>query len=99
VNDGEFFVLLGPSGCGKTTTLRIVAGLEEVTSGEVYIGGRLVNDVPPKDIKVAMIFHSYALFPNVTVFDSIAFGLKVKKKSEIKKTCCRDVKSYPYDKI
>jgi len=79
VNDGEFFVLLGPSGCGKTTTLRIVAGLEEVTSGEVYIGGRLVNDVPPKDRDIAMVFQNYALYPHMNVYKNISFGLELRK--------------------
>ena len=69
VEDGEFLVLLGPSGCGKTTTLRLLAGLEEPTSGNIYIGDRLVNDVPPKDRDIAMVFQSYALYPHMTVYD------------------------------
>jgi multiple sugar transport system ATP-binding protein len=85
VEDGEFLVLLGPSGCGKTTTLRLLAGLEEVTSGNIYIGDRLVNDVPPKDRDIAMVFQSYALYPHMSVYDNMAFGLKLRKvpKAEI----------------
>jgi len=79
VKDGEFLVLLGPSGCGKTTTLRIIAGLEEVTSGEVYIGGRLVNDVPPKDRDIAMVFQNYALYPHMNVYKNISFGLELRR--------------------
>lgn len=87
VNDGEFFVLLGPSGCGKTTTLRIIAGLEEVTSGEVYIGEKLVNDIPPKDRDIAMVFQNYALYPHMNVYKNISFGLELRKipKDEIDK--------------
>ncbi len=82
----EFLVLVGPSGCGKSTTLRMVAGLEEITKGEIYIGDRLVNDVPPKDRDIAMVFQNYALYPHMTVFDNMSFGLKLRKypKSEIK---------------
>ena len=85
VEDGEFLVLLGPSGCGKTTTLRLLAGLEEPTSGNIYIGDRLVNDVPPKDRDIAMVFQSYALYPHMSVYDNMAFGLKLRKtpKKEI----------------
>jgi len=79
VKDGEFLVLLGPSGCGKTTTLRIIAGLEEVTSGEVYIGDRLVNDVPPKDRDIAMVFQNYALYPHMNVYKNISFGLELRR--------------------
>lgn len=81
----EFLTLLGPSGCGKTTVLRLIAGLEEPTTGNIYINGRLVNDLPPKDRNVAMVFQSYALYPHMTVFDNIAFPLKIKKipKNEI----------------
>lgn len=79
VEDGEFMVLVGPSGCGKTTVLRIVAGLEEPTSGEIYIGERLVNDVPPKDRDVAMVFQNYALYPHMRVYDNIAFGLRLRE--------------------
>ncbi|MDZ7836623.1 MAG: sn-glycerol-3-phosphate ABC transporter ATP-binding protein UgpC [Actinomycetota bacterium] len=85
VEDQEFVVLVGPSGCGKTTTLRMVAGLEEVTGGEIYIGDRLVNDVPPKDRDIAMVFQNYALYPHMNVYDNMAFGLKLRKtpKAEI----------------
>ena len=69
--DGEFVVLVGPSGCGKTTTLRMIAGLEEVTEGEIYIGDRLVNDVPPKDRDIAMVFQNYALYPHMDVYLSL----------------------------
>ncbi|MCS7258557.1 MAG: sn-glycerol-3-phosphate ABC transporter ATP-binding protein UgpC [candidate division WOR-3 bacterium] len=87
VNDGDFFVLVGPSGCGKSTVLRIIAGLEEVSSGNVYIGDRLVNDIPPKDRDVAMVFQNYALYPHMTAFDNMAFGLKLRKipKDEIQR--------------
>jgi multiple sugar transport system ATP-binding protein len=77
--DKEFIVLVGPSGCGKSTTLRLIAGLEDITDGEVYIGDRLVNDVPPKDRDIAMVFQNYALYPHMTVFENMAFGLKLKK--------------------
>ncbi len=85
VNDGEFLVLLGPSGCGKTTTLRLIAGLEEPTSGEIYIGDKLVNDVPPKDRNIAMVFQNYALYPHMNVYQNISFGLRLRKmpKDEI----------------
>ncbi|MDI3257584.1 MAG: sn-glycerol-3-phosphate ABC transporter ATP-binding protein UgpC [Kyrpidia sp.] len=85
VRDREFMVLVGPSGCGKSTTLRMVAGLEEVTSGELYIGDRLVNDVPPKDRDISMVFQNYALYPHMTVYDNMAFGLKMRRvpKAEI----------------
>ena len=76
INDGEVIVLLGPSGCGKTTTLRMIAGLEEISKGEVYFDDRLINDVHPKNRGVAMVFYNYALFPYMTVFENIAFGLK-----------------------
>ncbi len=79
VQDKEFLVLLGPSGCGKTTTLRLLAGLEEPTEGKIYIGERLVNDVPPKDRDIAMVFQSYALYPHMSVYDNMAFGLKLRK--------------------
>jgi multiple sugar transport system ATP-binding protein len=86
IADREFVVLVGPSGCGKTTTLRMVAGLEECTSGEIYIGDQLVNDVPPKDRDIAMVFQNYALYPHMTVFENMSFGLRLKKfpKAEIK---------------
>ncbi|MGQ9779787.1 MAG: ABC transporter ATP-binding protein [Bacillota bacterium] len=85
VKDREFVVLVGPSGCGKSTTLRMIAGLEEVTQGNIYIGDTLVNDVPPKDRDIAMVFQSYALYPHMTVYDNMAFGLKLRKfpKAEI----------------
>ena len=81
VHDREFLVLVGPSGCGKTSTLRMVAGLEEITAGEVHIGGRLVNHLPPKDRDIAMVFQNYALYPHMTVYDNMAFGLKMRKFS------------------
>ncbi|AEH51066.1 ABC transporter ATP-binding protein [Pseudothermotoga thermarum] len=85
VNDKEFCVLLGPSGCGKTTTLRMIAGLEEVTSGIIKIDGKIVNDVEPKDRDIAMVFQNYALYPHMTVYENMAFGLKLRKfpKDEI----------------
>jgi multiple sugar transport system ATP-binding protein len=85
VQDGEFLVLVGPSGCGKTTALRMVAGLEEQTSGDIFIGDRLVNDVPPKDRDIAMVFQNYALYPHMSVYDNIAFGLRLRgtAKAEI----------------
>jgi multiple sugar transport system ATP-binding protein len=87
INDKEFLVLVGPSGCGKSTALRCLAGLEEVTDGEILIGDRVVNDVSPKDRDIAMVFQSYALYPHMTVFDNMAFGLKLRKtpKEEIQK--------------
>ena len=83
--DGEFMVLVGPSGCGKTTSLRMIAGLEDITSGTLRIGDRVVNDVPSKDRDIAMVFQSYALYPHMSVYDNLAFGLKLRKvpKSEI----------------
>ena len=85
IADKEFIVLVGPSGCGKSTTLRMVAGLEEISGGELYIGDRLVNDVAPKDRDIAMVFQNYALYPHMTVYDNIAFALKLRKtpKDEI----------------
>jgi multiple sugar transport system ATP-binding protein len=85
IEDKEFLVLVGPSGCGKSTTLRMIAGLEEITSGELYIGDRLVNDVAPKDRDIAMVFQNYALYPHMTVYENMAFGLKLRKtpKAEI----------------
>jgi multiple sugar transport system ATP-binding protein len=79
VADKEFVVFVGPSGCGKSTTLRLLAGLEEITEGEIYIGDRLVNDVPPKDRDIAMVFQSYALYPHMDVYDNMAFGLRLRK--------------------
>ena len=87
IKDKEFLVLVGPSGCGKTTALRMVAGLEESTSGEIFIGDRLVNDVSPKDRDIAMVFQNYALYPHMSVYDNMAFGLKLRKvpKLDIKR--------------
>jgi ABC-type sugar transport system ATPase subunit len=87
IGDGEFMVLVGPSGCGKTTSLRMIAGLEEITSGNLKIGDRIVNDVPPKDRDIAMVFQSYALYPHMSVRDNLAFGLKLRKvpKAEIER--------------
>ncbi|MBP3435984.1 MAG: sn-glycerol-3-phosphate ABC transporter ATP-binding protein UgpC [Clostridia bacterium] len=87
IKDQEFIILVGPSGCGKSTTLRMIAGLEEISSGELYIGDRLVNDVAPKDRDIAMVFQNYALYPHMTVYDNMAFGLKLRKtpKDEIKR--------------
>jgi multiple sugar transport system ATP-binding protein len=79
IADKEFLVLLGPSGCGKSTALRLLAGLEEITQGNIYIGGQMVNDVPPKDRDIAMVFQSYALYPHMSVYDNMAFGLKLRK--------------------
>jgi multiple sugar transport system ATP-binding protein len=87
IKDKEFVVLVGPSGCGKTTVLRMIAGLEEITSGEIYIDGIIVNNIPPKDRDIAMVFQNYALYPHMSVFENIAFGLKLRKydNNEIKK--------------
>src|SRR4051812_17638446 len=86
VPDGSLMVLVGPSGCGKTTLLRMVAGLEEITQGTIRIGERIVNDVAPKNRDIAMVFQNYALYPHMTVFDNMAFGLKLRKmkKPEIR---------------
>lgn len=87
IEDKEFIILVGPSGCGKSTTLRMIAGLEEISEGELYIDGKLVNDVAPKDRDIAMVFQNYALYPHMTVFDNMAFGLKLRKipKDEIRR--------------
>ena len=87
IGDGEFMVLVGPSGCGKTTSLRMIAGLEEISDGQLRIGDRVVNDVAPKDRDIAMVFQSYALYPHMSVRDNLAFGLKLRKvpKSDIDK--------------
>jgi multiple sugar transport system ATP-binding protein len=87
IADHEFVVLVGPSGCGKSTTLRMIAGLEEISDGEISIGGRIVNDVPPRDRDIAMVFQNYALYPHMTVADNMAFGLMLRKfpKDEIKR--------------
>ena len=82
VENGEFMVLVGPSGCGKTTALRMVAGLEEITSGAILIGDRVVNDVDPRGRDVAMVFQNYALYPHMTVFENIAFGLRVRHRPD-----------------
>ena len=86
IADREFIVFVGPSGCGKSTTLRMIAGLEDISEGELWIGDRLMNDVAPKDRDIAMVFQNYALYPHMTVFDNMAFGLKLRKypKEEIK---------------
>jgi multiple sugar transport system ATP-binding protein len=86
IADQEFVVLVGPSGCGKSTTLRMIAGLEETSAGEIVIGGQIVNDLPPKDRDIAMVFQNYALYPHMTVFENMSFGLRLKKfpKNEIK---------------
>ena len=87
ISDKEFVILVGPSGCGKSTTLRMIAGLEDISEGELYIGDKLMNDVAPKDRDIAMVFQNYALYPHMTVFENMAFGLKLRKtpKDEIKK--------------
>jgi multiple sugar transport system ATP-binding protein len=87
IADGEFMVLVGPSGCGKSTALRSIAGLEEITGGTIQIGGRVVNDLPPKDRDIAMVFQNYALYPHMTVEQNLAFGLQLRKtpKDEIKR--------------
>ena len=82
IRDKEFVVLVGPSGCGKTTTLRMIAGLESITSGDVYIGDRLINRLPAKDRNIAMVFQNYALYPHMTVFDNMAFSLEMRKRSK-----------------
>src|SRR5690242_2354413 len=81
IPNNEFVVLVGPSGCGKSTTLRMIAGLEEVTSGDIFIGGELVNDLPPKDRDIAMVFQNYALYPHMTAFENMSFGLRLRKFS------------------
>src|SRR5437763_6911117 len=87
IRDKEFVVLVGPSGCGKTTTLRMVAGLESITSGNILIDATVVNDLPPMDRDIAMVFQNYALYPHMSVYDNMAFGLKMRKfdKAEIKR--------------
>jgi multiple sugar transport system ATP-binding protein len=95
IDDGEFVCLVGPSGCGKTTALRMVAGLEDVTSGEIEIGGRVVNDLPSRDRDIALVFQSYALYPHLTVADNMSFGLKLRKvpKAEIEEAVQRAAKT------
>ena len=82
IEEGEFLVMVGPSGCGKSTTLRMIAGLEDITGGELFIGDRVVNDVPPKDRDIAMVFQNYALYPHMTVGENIGFALKLAKLPE-----------------
>src|SRR6202171_2288616 len=86
IPDKEFVVLVGPSGCGKSTTLRMIAGLEEISAGDILIGGEVVNDVPPRDRDIAMVFQNYALYPHMTVFENMSFGLNLRRtpKAEIK---------------
>src|SRR5580700_1550377 len=81
VQHGEFVVLVGPSGCGKSTTLRMIAGLESITAGQLSIGGRVVNALPPKERDIAMVFQGYALYPHMTVFENMAFALVLRKRS------------------
>ena len=99
INNGEFMVLVGPSGCGKTTTLRMVAGLEKITSGTISIGDRVVNDLEPKDRGIAMVFQNYALYPHMSIFNNMAFGLQLakKKKDFIKETVSRTSKALGLD--
>jgi multiple sugar transport system ATP-binding protein len=101
IKDGEFMVLVGPSGCGKSTTLRMIAGLETITSGTIEIGGVVVNDVEPKDRGIAMVFQSYALYPHMTVFENMAFGLKLSgaKKTVIQETVTRVAAALGLDKL
>src|SRR3981081_2382730 len=82
IKDGEFLVLVGPSGCGKTTALRCLAGLEDITAGQIVIGDRVVNDLPPKDRDIAMVFQSYALYPHMSLFDNMAFSIKMRKRPD-----------------
>ena len=82
IADHEFVVLVGPSGCGKSTTLRMIAGLEDISDGDIMIGGDVINDVPPKDRDIAMVFQNYALYPHMSVYDNLAFGLRNKKTAE-----------------
>ena len=106
INDGEFVVLVGPSGCGKTTLLRMVAGLEDITEGEISIGKKTVNEVAPKDRDIAMVFQNYALYPHMSVYDNMAFSLKLRKLSkdeidqkvkEAAKTCLLYTSPIPRD--
>src|SRR3972149_6665174 len=105
VDDKEFLGLVGPSGCGKATALRSLAGLEEITAGQILIGDRVVNDVAPKDRDLAMVFQSYALYPHLTVYDNMAFGLKLRKtpkeenKPRVKEAAdILDIREYPQPK-
>ena len=99
--DKEFLVLVGPSGCGKSTTLRLIAGLEEISGGEIFIGDRIVNDVPPKDRDIAMVFQSYALYPHMNVYDNLAFGLRRRKtpKAEVDKRVRATAQSLGIDNL
>lgn len=99
INSGEFVVFVGPSGCGKTTTLRMLAGLEDITSGEIYIDDVLVNDLEPKDRNIAMVFQNYALYPHMTVYDNMAYGLKFKKvpKEEIQERIFETIKILDFE--
>ena len=101
IEDKEFIIFVGPSGCGKSTTLRMVAGLEEITSGVLKIGDRVVNDVEPKDRDIAMVFQNYALYPHMTVYDNMAFGLKLRKvpKDQIDKMVKEAAKILDLDKL
>ena len=101
IADKEFIIFVGPSGCGKSTTLRMVAGLEEITSGELKIGDKVVNDVEPKDRDIAMVFQNYALYPHMTVYDNMAFGLKLRKvpKPEIDKMVREAAKILDLEKL
>lgn len=101
IEDKEFIVLVGPSGCGKSTTLRMVSGLEDISSGELYIDGKLVNELPPKDRDIAMVFQNYALYPHMTVYENMAFGLKMKKmpKDEIDKKVRSAAKSLGIEEL
>src|SRR4029434_3842906 len=91
IRDREFVVLVGPSGCGKTTTLRMIAGLEDISSGEIRIDEKVVNDLPPMDRDIAMVFQNYALYPHMSVYDNMAFGLKMRKfdNAEIRRRAAR----------
>lgn len=101
IEDKEFIIFVGPSGCGKSTTLRMVAGLEEISSGELRIGDKVVNDVEPKDRDIAMVFQNYALYPHMTVYDNMAFGLKLRKvpKPEIDKMVREAAKILDLEKL
>jgi multiple sugar transport system ATP-binding protein len=101
VEDKEFVVLVGPSGCGKSTTLRMIAGLEDISEGEIYIDGELVNDVPPKDRNIAMVFQNYALYPHMSVYENMAFGLRIKKveKTEIDRRVQEAAKTLDIEKL
>ena len=87
IKDKEFIVFVGPSGCGKSTTLRMIAGLEDITAGELSIDGKVVNDVEPKDRDIAMVFQSYALYPHMSVYDNMAFGLKLSARMKLTSVC------------